>query len=103
MDSMLNPFETVIDASGKLFSWADAAREGGFDGDATKLKRQDEKVQNTFYEIEEDLNSSAHHSLGMQGNAIHSWLYEKKRALRVTMNVVAAIATWDSQTRRGVW
>ena len=40
---------------------------------------------------------------GMQGNAIHSWLYEKKRALRMTMNVVAAIATWDSQTRRGVW
>ncbi|KAL7533398.1 hypothetical protein ACHAWF_004481 [Thalassiosira exigua] len=44
MDETLNPFPPLWE-DGRPFSWEDAAREGGFEGDAARLRLRDEEIR----------------------------------------------------------
>lgn len=104
MDSTLKPFNPV-DENGKLFSWVEAARKGGFEGDLTKLHQQDEKVKNTIYGGGND-DSNQHYAsdlLKEPNNAINSWLDEKKGVLQAIRTVITALATMGyTNAKRGL-
>ena len=42
MDALLNPFGSTT--TGESFSWVDAARDGGYDGDVSRLARRDDEM-----------------------------------------------------------
>ena len=95
MDSTLNPFKP-IDDNGKVFSWVDAAREGGFDGDTSKMKLQDEKIKNTFYEEESnerELDANNNDLLFNESTSsiINTWFKEMKDILKVSQSVIVAV------------
>lgn len=103
MDSTLNPFETVNE-NGKLFSWVDAAKEGGFEGDVTKLSKQDKKAKSTIYESKHSLpQHSSSDILKEQTYGINEWLNEKKNILQVTKIAIAAIGSLGfTNAKRGL-
>ena len=93
--STLNPFKP-IDENGKVFSWVDAAREGGFVGDISKLQLQDEKVKNTIYhgdsnERELDANNDDILFNEPTSSIINTWFEEMKDILKVLQSVILAV------------
>jgi len=95
MDSTLNPFNPV--KNDKLFSWVDAAREGGYNGDVTKLALQDEKVKATYYkdsqeEKESTLSNGDELQLEESISSINNSLEEVKDVLQVLKSVSSAVS-----------
>lgn len=87
----LNPF-IPVDEDGNLFSWVDAAREGGFDGDVTKLHEQDEEVRNAASAYDHTANYPQHRvSLREPDETINTWLDEKSNILQVFGSCISAI------------
>mmetsp|Transcript_20734 Transcript_20734/g.43668 ORF Transcript_20734/g.43668 Transcript_20734/m.43668 type:complete len:556 (-) Transcript_20734:86-1753(-) len=92
MDYALNPF-MPIDKEGNLFSWVDAARKGGYDGDMAKLHQRNENVMDAANENEWNSEQpAAIASLAKEPHSIiHAWFDEKRCILEVLQNCFAAI------------
>ncbi|KAL7540301.1 hypothetical protein ACHAXR_010016 [Thalassiosira sp. AJA248-18] len=90
MDSELNPF-AAKDGNGRLFSWVDAARNGGFHGDVAKLRQQDEKVKNAVDESNYSPQKHIAASLKEPKNTFNSWLDEKKDVLGAIGKVISSL------------
>lgn len=94
MDSTLNPFNPI--KNDKLFSWVDAAREGGYNGDASKLAMQDEKVKATYHkDSQEQESTSDDDDLQLEGSisSINNSLEEVKDVVQVLKSVISAVST----------
>ncbi|KAL9182926.1 hypothetical protein ACHAXT_004205 [Thalassiosira profunda] len=90
-DWTLNPF-VPINEEGELFSWADAARRGGFEGDTTRLERRDEEVAKAASGGDNGAKKNALALLDERPNEVVAWLEEKKTILMVTASVLYQIA-----------
>mmetsp|Transcript_33245 Transcript_33245/g.63440 ORF Transcript_33245/g.63440 Transcript_33245/m.63440 type:complete len:691 (-) Transcript_33245:793-2865(-) len=101
LDPMMNPFHPYKE-NGELFSWVDAAREGGFEGDVTKLRERDESVKNaaaaaTAHESkdsqqqQQSTTTIGSSSLEEPTSTFHSWLSEQLivfEAFRITIGAI---------------
>ena len=90
MDSTLNPFNPI--KNDMLFSWVDAAREGGYNGDVTKLALQDEKVKTIYKDYQEKESTSDDLQLEESISSINNSLEEVKDVVQVLGSVVSAVA-----------
>jgi len=92
MDSTLNPFNPI--KNGQLFSWVEAAREGGYNGDATRLALQDGKVKTIYKDSQEQestLSDGDDLQLEESISSINNSLEEVKDILQVLKSVIIAV------------
>jgi len=90
MDSTLNPFNPI--KNGQLFSWVDAARKDGYNGDVTRLALQDEKVK-AIYEESQNQDSTSDDELQLEEtiSSINNSLEEVKDVLQVLKSVITGV------------
>ena len=98
LDSAINPFRPSVTMDGEigtdLFSWVEAARKGGFDGDVTRLQQRDEEVKQTIYQDRYLPKQFKYVSMTDEfslRNCIHSWWIEKINLLDVIAKSLNAI------------
>ncbi len=89
MDSALNPFPSVT-ADGERFSWVDTARRFGYEGDASKLAKQDEMIQKRSIRLEKHSDTSR---VKIPCDNLHSWIEERMEMLHVLRSMAKYIIT----------
>ena len=99
MDSILNPFQSYNLEDGQPFSWVDAARKGGFEGDVADLYRHDAQGNNRNShqcQGQQDCTSGIMHGLPppkSHMNMLRSLLLDVKHVLRTLKSALVAICT----------